>query len=409
MATNQSGANLHSIRVLCTAGTTGGLTDGELLERFNARDGDIAELAFASLVERHGPMVLRVCRALLRDAHLAEDAFQATFLILALKAGSIRSQDSFTSWLYRVAHNVAATARSSAARRRSHELKAAQARSFALTGDARNDVGTVIHEELARIPDRYRSVLVLCCLEGLTQHQAAQQLGWPVGTVQSRLARGRERLRARLLRRGLTPSDAILILPLSSKTAQSALPATLANSTVRLALTIGAARVLAMGSVPVVVENLVTGAVRTMFPNKVLTARVAALLAAAMIATGAAVYAYQTVKPNQAVARPRAALTREPPAVVNSDDELLTVTGIVRLQDGSPVAGASVRSMNGIGETAPAARTDHAGRFQLQGVFVDGGRLHVSSAQGFGPPRGDHDEGLSRDSLDDTGDARPTP
>jgi len=119
-----------------------------------------------------------------------------------------------------------------------------------------------------------------------------------------------------------------------------------------------------------------------MFPNKVLTAGVAALLAAAMIATGAAVYAYQTVKPNQADARSRAVLTREPPAVVDSDDGLLTVAGIVRMQDGSPAAGASVRSMNGIGVTAPAARTDHAGRFQLQGVFEDGGRLHVSSADG---------------------------
>ena len=127
----------------------------------------------------------------------------------------------------------------------------------------------MIHEELDRIPERYRAVLVLCCLEGLTQHQAAQQLGWPLGTVQSRLARGRERLRARLARRGLAPSAAVLVLPVSSEVAQAALPAALANSTVRLALTIGAARALAIGVVPVAVMRLAKGAVRTMFVNKV--------------------------------------------------------------------------------------------------------------------------------------------
>ena len=161
----------------------------------------------------------------------------------------------------------------------------------------------MIHEELDRIPERYRAVLVLCCLEGLTQHQAAQQLGWPLGTVQSRLARGRERLRARLARRGLAPSAAVLALPLSSEAAQVALPATLANSTVRLALTIGAARALAIGVVPVAVMSLAKGVVRTMFVNKVLTTGMAALLAAGVIATGAAVYAFQAAKPDPATAR----------------------------------------------------------------------------------------------------------
>jgi RNA polymerase sigma factor (sigma-70 family) len=183
MGSNLSGAAFRSIRALFTTGTVGGLTDRQLLERFTNRDGDGAELAFASLVERHGPMVLRVCRTLLRDAHLAEDAFQATFLILALEAGSIRGQDSLPSWLYSVAYNVAATARSSGARRRSHELKAGQARSIAFTEDARDDFGPVIYDELNRIPERYRAVIVLCYLDGLTQHQAAQQLGWPIGTA----------------------------------------------------------------------------------------------------------------------------------------------------------------------------------------------------------------------------------
>ena len=382
MASNVSGAAFRSIRALFTAGTVGGLTDGELLERFTARDGDGSEMAFASLVERHGPMVLRVCRTVLRDTHEAEDAFQATFLILALKAASIRGRDSLTSWLYSVAYNVAATARSSAVRRRSHELKAGQTRPLAITEDARDDLGPVIHEELDRIPERYRAVLVLCCLEGLTQHQAAQQLGWPVGTVQSRLARGRERLRARLERRGLPPSATALVLPLSSEAAREALPAALANSTVRLALTIGAARALAIGMVPVAVMNLARGAIRTMLVNKVLTTGMAMLLVAGVIATGAAVYAYQAAKPGPAIARPGEVVKGEQPAAANSDNGLLTVTGIVRMRDGSPVAGATVKSITGSKEASTVTRTDAAGRFQLQAVFGNGGRLHVSSADG---------------------------
>ena len=382
MDTNLSGAGFRSIRVLFTEGTVGGLTDRELLERFNARDGDGAESAFAGLVERHGPMVLRVCRTLLRDAHLAEDAFQATFLILALKAGSIRGRDSLTSWLYSVAYNVAATARSSAARRRSHELRAAQRKSLAFTEDAPDDLGLVIHAELDRIPERYRAVIVLCCLDGLTQDQAAQQLGWPLGTVQSRLARGRQRLRDRLARRGLTPADAGLILPLSSKAAQSALPATLASSTVRLGLTIGAARVLAMGSVPVAVEKLVRRVVRTMLANKVLTTGAAALLAAAMIATGAAVYAYQAARPDPATARSGVMVKPDGTTVTGSHDGLLSLTGVVRMPDGSPAVRATVRAFTGLDKTSAVARTDDAGRFELQDVFGNGCRLHASSADG---------------------------
>src|ERR1700677_2552265 len=166
MASNLSGTNLRTMRALFTAGTVGGLTDGQLLERFTNRDGDGAELAFASLVERHGPMVLRVCRTVLRDAHEAEDAFQATFLILALKAGSIRGRESLTSWLYSVAYNVAATGRSSSVRRRSHELESGRARPVSYTENNQDDLGPSIHEELGRIPERYRAVLVLCYLEG---------------------------------------------------------------------------------------------------------------------------------------------------------------------------------------------------------------------------------------------------
>ncbi|APW61834.1 sigma-70 family RNA polymerase sigma factor [Paludisphaera borealis] len=372
MAGKPSGEALRSIRVLFNAGTVGGLTDGRLLERFTARDGEGADLAFAALVERHGPMVLRVCRSVLHDAHEAEDAFQATFLILAIKAGSIRGRDSLTSWLYSVAYNVAATARTSAARRRSHERNAGQARPLAFTDDPRDDLGPVIHEELDRIPERFRTVLVLCFLEGLTQHQAAERLGWPVGTVQSRLARGRERLGARLARRGLAPSAAVLASSLAS---EAAVPAALADSTVRLAVTISGARAMAIGTVPVAVMQLVRKGVRTMFVNKVLTTGVAALLTAGAIATGA--YAYQTAKSPPAEAPTEAATKAD-----DSQDGLLTVTGVVRMADGSPAAGATVQSFSFQLDAPPIARTDEAGRFQLPGVFGNGCDLHASSADG---------------------------
>ena len=169
------------------------------------------------------------------------------------------------------------------------------------------------------MPERYRAVLVLCYLEGLTQHQAAQQLGWPLGTVQSRLARGRERLRARLVRRGLAPAAAVLAWPVASEAAHAVIPPALANATVRLALTIGAARALAVGAIPSAVMNLAKGAMRKMLVHKVSATSMAALLAAGMIAMGAGVYAYQAAKPDPA---PRAGQrwssesSRQPPILM---------------------------------------------------------------------------------------------
>ena len=117
----QNGAGLRHLQTLCSVGTVGGLTDGQLLERFTARSDEVAELAFAALVERHGPMVLRVCRSVLRDPHDVEDAFQATFLVFVSRAGSLWVRDSLGPWLHQVAHRVAAFSRSSTSRRRRHE------------------------------------------------------------------------------------------------------------------------------------------------------------------------------------------------------------------------------------------------------------------------------------------------
>ncbi len=211
---DRRGGLLQDVRTLFDTGTTGGLTDGELLGRLADRparnDDDAAGPAFAALVDRHGPMVLRVCRSILRDEHDAQDAFQATFLVLVRRAGAVRRHESAGSWLHGVALRVAAHARAGMARRRRHERCAGE---LAVTADRSGTEGVspelaaILHEELGRLPERYRAALVLCYLEGHTCEAAARRLGWPVGTVKSRLARGRERLRGRLIRRGVVPDE----------------------------------------------------------------------------------------------------------------------------------------------------------------------------------------------------------
>ena len=178
-------------------GAAGGLSDLQLLEWFASRRDEAAESAFGALVDRHGPMVMNVCRGVLRDEHEACDAFQATFLVLAQRAGSLWVRDSLGPWLHRVARRTASSARSAARRRRRREAIAAgrAARSYE---DAPDDHREVVHEEVDRLPESQRSPVVLCLLEGLTPEQAAQRLGWPAGTVRSRLARAKVRLKSRL-------------------------------------------------------------------------------------------------------------------------------------------------------------------------------------------------------------------
>jgi HlyD family secretion protein len=221
--------------LLTTAGGAAGLTDRHLLERFASRRDEAAELAFAVLVERHGPLVLRTCRGALGNEHDAQDAFQAVFLVLARKARSLAVRDSLGPWLYSVALRVAARTRAAASRRRAHERKRAEAAARPVAVEGRDEIAAVVHEEVDRLPGRYRAAVVLCDLEGLTHQEAARRLGWPVGTVKSRQSRARERLRARLIRRGLAPSVGALGALLSAEAVGSAPPALVA-ATVRAAL-----------------------------------------------------------------------------------------------------------------------------------------------------------------------------
>jgi RNA polymerase sigma factor (sigma-70 family) len=195
--------------------------DAELLERFAARH---EEAAFAALVERYGSIVLGVCRRVLGDVHDAEDAFQATFLTLARKAGSIRRSEAVGSWLYRVAYRVAVKARSHFAARRAQESAAAAQRPANEVPDLSwRELWPVLDEELNRLPEKYRAPLVLCFLQGRTNEEAAAELGWPAGSVRGRVARARALLRERLLRRGVTLPAAALVTAVSPTVASAAL------------------------------------------------------------------------------------------------------------------------------------------------------------------------------------------
>ncbi len=265
MASGTSGTVLRQIQTLLDAGTAAGLSDGELIARFvDGRDGPatVASVAFAALVERHGPMVLKVCRDGLRDGHDAEDAFQATFLVLARRAGSIRRRESVGPWLYGVALRVAGGARAAAARRRRHERRGAVMIGKVDRPDdpGRPDEGegAALHEEVGRLPERHRAAVVLCYLEGLTHDEAASRLGWPVGTVRSRLAWARDRLRARLTRRGLAPTAGLLAAAPPGGWALPCVPPALAEATIRAA--IGASA----GTVPAAVLLMAGGALRSL-------------------------------------------------------------------------------------------------------------------------------------------------
>ena len=197
-AAYRSGA-LGNIRSLFDEGTYTGLSDARLLERFVAC-GD--ESAFAALIDRHGSLVLNTCELVLKDPDSAADAFQATFVLLFRKAGSIRGGDALGAWLHRVAYRTALLARSDAARRRKIEA-AARSRAAAEPRTGTTSAAA-LHEEIERLPERFRRPVVLCYLEGMTRDQAADRLRCTEGTVRGRLAKGRELLRHRLQRRGLT-------------------------------------------------------------------------------------------------------------------------------------------------------------------------------------------------------------
>ncbi|MCI0376328.1 MAG: sigma-70 family RNA polymerase sigma factor, partial [Gemmataceae bacterium] len=259
-----------------------GVTDAELLSSFIA---DKDEAAFAALVRRHGPMVMGVCRRVIGQAHDAEDAFQATFLVLVRKANSIVPRQALGNWLYGVAYRTALEARGRIHRRQAKERQVTDMpHPEAPPNGVWSDLQPLLDRELCRLPDKYRLPIVLCELEGRSRKEVARQLNLPEGTLSSRLATARRKLADRLSGRGLALSAGALAMFLAESAASASVPAPLAMSTVKAAALL-AAKQSAAGVVSANVAALTEGVVNAMFMTKI------KMTAAFLLVTGVLVLA----------------------------------------------------------------------------------------------------------------------
>lgn len=242
MASGTLSQVLRRLRSLVGQQPVDELADDQLLERFVARQDP---QAFAALVERYGPLVMGVCRRTLGDADDADDAFQATFLVFARRAGSIRNQGLVGSWLCGTAYRISLKAKAAAARRRAQELQASQMpKHDSKLETAWKELRPILDEELSHLPEKYRVPLVLCYLEGKSNEAAAKELGWPAGSMSYRLTKGRELLKERLRKRGVAVTTALLG-PALAAFVTSAVPAALAEPTVKAGLLFGAGQTVA--------------------------------------------------------------------------------------------------------------------------------------------------------------------
>jgi RNA polymerase sigma factor (sigma-70 family) len=270
MATNPTSPVLQHLRRILPP-DEGGPTDGQLLARFLERRD---EAAFAALVKRHGRLVWNVCRRLL-GPHDAEDAFQATFLVLCRKAASIRRREVLASWLYGVARQTALQARRAAARRRAREKPVGDLPEPAVVEqELWSDLRPLLDQELGRLPENYQVVLLLCDLEGQTRKEAARQLGLPEGTVASRLARARALLAQRLARHGLAVCGGTLAALLARRAVSAPVPASVVSSTLRAAAVLVSGQGAAAGAIPARVVTLTNGVMKTMLLTKLKLATV---------------------------------------------------------------------------------------------------------------------------------------
>jgi RNA polymerase sigma factor (sigma-70 family) len=325
----------RTIQTLFHAGVVGELTDGELLDRFVSSRDVTSNAAFEALVNRHGPMVLDVCRNVLRDRHDAEDAFQATFLILAKQARSIRRRGSVSSWLFGVASRVAAHAKADAARRRARERRLAETvpREVSIRDEVRE---IALHEEIAALPEKYREPVILCFLEGMSYQAAADRLGCPVGTLSVRLMRAKERLRARLTRRGEASPAALTVARHGGEPAAPPVAPDLLASLLQHATCLRAGRPANPASAATQLTDLVEGVSHAMFYKQMII-KVAAAPFFSGVLFGAGVLGYYGTQPAPPVASV-ASQGREEGATGSGPDS----------DPSSPEARAQVRSVNNL-------------------------------------------------------------
>jgi RNA polymerase sigma factor (sigma-70 family) len=279
-------------------GTADSMTDPQLLEVFVGENDQSAALAFEAIVERHGPMVLRTCRSVLRDLHSAEDAFQATFLILARKAQTLGSRELLGNWLHGVAVRTARKAKSVAAKQRLRERESAVLRAGAVDGTRHvgldDDLCRVLHEEIDRLPQSYRSAIAVCYLEGKSHSQAAAQLCLSESTIRGRLARARRLLDRRLTRRDASPAGAFFALA-ASNACGGALPRGTAQATARAAFEFLNRCQVAQEAVSLRSRALANGELFTMWTYRLKTA-LAVIVALGTLATGGVLLTQPTAR-----------------------------------------------------------------------------------------------------------------
>jgi RNA polymerase sigma factor (sigma-70 family) len=376
MAKAQLSGVLRHLDQLRETYTVAEASDAELLARFADQH---EEAAFAGLLRRHGPMVWAVSRRVLPAVQDAEDVFQAAFLLLARKAASIRKRESVGSWLHGVALHLALKAKTRGARRQAHEKRAADMRDTRPRSEAvRRDIQDALDRALQGLPERYRSALVLCYLQGKTHEEAARQLGCPLTTLRTRVARGRKLLRDQLTKNGLTLSAAGLAALLMASTAPAAVPAALVKAVLKAALPFAAGQAAAT-LCTAQVAGLVEGGLQTMFFSK---AKMAVVLLVLGLVVGAGALANGGRAADQGK-QPRAAAPREkpsaqvrgvelPPSVKEEAAEVM-VSGRVLGPDDKPFAGAKLFVV-----ARGAKKEDLA----VKATTGDDGRFRVSVAAG---------------------------
>jgi len=319
MAGASSREVLRHLNTLFHCGAAGQRTDAELLESFVAGRDQAAESAFAALVDRHGAMVLAVCRRVLGNQDAAEDAFQATFLVLARKAAAIARREQLASWLHGLARRAALDARARASRHRARE-KRLGVMLYTEPSDHTmlNELRTILDDELARLPERHRAPVVLCELEGLSRREAAARLKISEGTLSSRLARAKARLRQQLTKRGFALSAVTLTSILTQDASAVIIPPALADSTIRVATLVAAGSSLT-GVTSTSVTTLTEGVLKAMLLAKLRYA-VMGVATLALVSTSVGVLAQQP-NPNGPVSPDRLK------AVERKLDRLLEVLG----------------------------------------------------------------------------------
>jgi RNA polymerase sigma factor (sigma-70 family) len=388
MAGENQGAILRGIGQIFNEGSLTGLSEGQLLGRFAGGD----EGAFEALVTRHGPMVLGVCRRLLYDRRDVEDAFQATFLVLLRKAGALRDAEGLSPWLHGVAYRVAARIRSHSARRPAEESKGARPEAVEAACDLeRGELRALLDEEIHRLPEKYRRPVVLCYIEGRTHEEAARRLRCSTGSVRGRLDRARQKLKDRLVRRGVAPAAGLAALAAGAESASAAVPTPLIAGTVAT-LARAATATAVSGAASTSALELADAVFRGMIVARL---KVAALLVVGLFTLGA-MSLVVALEPSGPRTSPRTAPTQAGPARApggHPNDQKegkpqpgIVVTGRVLDDAGRPIAGAWVSRGSDLRgqEAIPGATTDLDGRFTLT-VVSPGPTVLTVQARGHEP------------------------